>query len=272
MNESTDDLASLYVLDQLDPGARAAFEARLLREPELATLVRDLEAGLARGVRALPRYEPPAGLLDRIEARLAATRAPAGPVRWVTFARWGLAAMIAVSLTILAVQSLRPAAARPVIIVVGLEANQSITTEFPLRVPARDADARFGQLASLAEDLWEKPGALPVEMNRATGNNRGYALFDPDSRQGFIVIEQLPVVAQDQRYHLWIVDPATARVHDAGILPLAGMNRGLYSFTLGPGGQSPSDRPNLFITLEENSAAPVPAQPRGKVVLGQQRI
>ncbi|MES1195013.1 MAG: hypothetical protein ABUL65_03900, partial [Opitutus sp.] len=70
----------------------------------------------------------------------------------------------------------------------------------------------------------------------------------------------------------WIVDPATARVHDAGILPLAGMNRGLYAFSLEPGERLMSDRPNFFVTVEKTGPTPPLAQPRGKVVLGRQRI
>ena len=279
MKHSPEDLATLYVLDQLQPGERAAFEADLQREPGLAALVRDLESGLAHGIRALPPREPRADTLDRIEGRIDALRAQAlvsAPVvptlRWTAFARWGLAALIAVSLTILAVQSLRISHARPTIIFVGLDSNRNTVAELPLGESAKDPDARFIQLASLAENFWMKPGDLPVKPDPAAGSNHGYAVFDPGSRQGFIAIEQLPVASESQRYHLWIVDPATARIRDAGILPLAGMNRGLYSFALGPVDSPKSDRPNFFITVEENNAVSQPAEPKGKVVLGRQRI
>jgi anti-sigma-K factor RskA len=277
MKASPEELAGLYVLDQLDRDERAAFEARLLREPELAALTGRLESGLARGIRSLPPREPPAGTLDQIEARIDAPGAalvPAAPpdraARRMVFARWGLAAMIALSLVTLAVQSLRRTPAQPVIVLVGLYADRNTFTELPLRASARDSDARFIQLATLAENYWGRPGALPAGPEPAAGGNRGYALFDPGSRQGFIAIERLPVAAENQRYHLWILDPAG--VHDAGILPLAGMNRGLYSFTLGPADGPKSDRPNFFITVEENGPAGQPAQPRGKVVLGQESI
>jgi anti-sigma-K factor RskA len=277
MKDSPEELAGLYVLDQLDRDERAAFEARLLRDPELAALTARLEAGLARGIRSLPPREPPAGTLERIEARIdapgtvagrAAPRVPAA--HWTGFARWGLAALIALSLVTLAVQSLRRTPAQPVIVLVGMYADRNTFTELPLRASARDSDARFIQLATLAEGYWGKPGALPAGPEPASGDSRGYALFDPGSRQGFIAIERLPVVAENQRYHLWILDPAGVR--DAGILPLAGMNRGLYSFTLGPADGPKSDRPNFFITVEENGPPGQPAQPRGKVVLGQESI
>lgn len=276
---ATGDRVAFRRLYALYSGPLFSLALRLLREPGLAALVRDLESGLARGIHALPRSEPSDATLDRIEAQIDARPAPAAntgsspsPVRWPAFARWGIAALIAVSLSILAVQSLRPAAARPVFILVGLEANQSTYAEFPLQASARDADARFIQLATLAENYWEKPGTTPVSFLAASGGNRGYALFDPGIRQGFIGIEQLPVVGENQRYHLWIVDPATAKVHDAGVLPLAGMSRGLYAFSLAPDDSPKSGRPNFFITVEVDGPAPAPGQPRGKVVLGQPRI
>lgn len=281
MNPQLEDLASLYVLDQLAGPDRADLEARLLREPELAALVRDLEAGLARGVRSLPPAEPPAVLLARIEGRIEAlTAARTGPApirrtdpwRWLPFARWGVAAVIAVSLATLAVQSLRHSPDRPMLVLVGLEADQNTFTELPLRGSAKDGDSRFMQLASLAESYWKKPGDLPVKPPSAAGDSRGYALFDPGSMHGFIAIERLPAIAENQTYHLWIVDPATGLVHDAGILPLTGTTRGLYSFTLGPSDRPESTRLNFFITVEDVDAITRPAKPRGQVVLGSRPI
>jgi hypothetical protein len=276
MNDTLQETAALYVLDQLDDVARAAFEARLLREPELAAHVRELETGLARIVRALPRREPPAGLLARIEDEIAAgvlrlppqaARAkPASPT-WAAFARWGIAAVIALSLATLAIQSVRRSAAAPVFVVVGLDANHNTFTELPLTGNAKDADTRFIQLASLADNYWRNPADLPVKP--AAGDSRGYAVFDPASRQGFIAIEQIPALTENQRYHLWVADASTGRVRDAGTLPLAGLNRGLYSFALDPADAARSQRPQLFVTAEDATAPATPGEPRGKVVLGQ---
>ncbi|HUG09639.1 MAG TPA: anti-sigma factor, partial [Opitutaceae bacterium] len=238
MNKSLEELACLYVLDQLEPRERAAFEGRLLRDPELAAFVRELEPTLARGVRELPQHAPSAGVLNRIEARIDAMgdtaaaleprRAPVVPFNFFSLARWGIAAVIAVSLATIAIQSLRgPEATQPVIVFVGLDANKNTFAELPMRDGAKDPDARFIQLATLAESYWREPGELPVRTQPAPGDNRGYALFDPTSRQGFIVIEQLPVATEGQRYHLWVVDPSSGKASDAGILPLDGMNRGL---------------------------------------------
>jgi anti-sigma-K factor RskA len=294
MTKQYEELACLYVLDQLDSDERAAFETRLLREPALAELVRELEPVLLHGVRELPRHEPPAGTLARIEARIAALRettpeqAPEprrswNPFRseggaalaldWFSLARWGVAAVIAVSLATIAIQGLRPSAAQPVFVFVGLDANRSTFAELPQREPAKDPDARFIQLATLAENFWRKPAELPAWSVPAPGDSRAYTLFDPGSRQGFIVVEQLPAAAEGQSYHLWVVDPGTGSVRDAGSLPLDGMSRGLYSFAIGSDDSLDYDRPNFFITLEEASAeSSAPAEPRGKVVLGRGKI
>jgi hypothetical protein len=281
MNESPEDTAMLYVLDQLEPRERALVEARLTREPALAALVRDYEAALAAGIGSLPPRTPSAAVLDRLEERIdeleareiEASRLPRHP--WVTLAQWGLAAVITVSLATLAVQSLRRSNAQPVFVVVGLDANRNTFAELPPHGAAKDADARFIQLASTAENLWRNPAARPLPATTTNAGNHGYAVFDPGSQQGFIAIEQLPALAGNQRYHLWVVDAPTGRIRDAGILPLAGLNRGLYSFALEPGNTPPADgtRPNFFITVEDAAATtPSAPQPHGRVVMGKDSI
>lgn len=70
MNPQLEELATLYVLDRLDPAERTAFESQLPGSPELTAFVRDLEAALAREIRSLPQHQPSADLLARIESRL----------------------------------------------------------------------------------------------------------------------------------------------------------------------------------------------------------
>lgn len=282
MNEPLQELACLYVLDRLDASERAVFEARLLREPELAAFVRELEATVSESIHALPQAEVPPTTFSRIEARIAIpvpvgssskTARPNSGITWVSFARWGLAAVIALSLTTIAVQSLRHSPASPVIVLVGLDSNRNTFTELPLRDVAKDEDARFMQLASLAEKYWQQPRDLPERPKLPSSGSRGYALFDPASLQGFIAVEQLPAIAESQRYHLWVLDPATGQIRDVGILPLSGGSSGLYSFTLGADGDPQTARPQIFITIEEAAGSAVEAaQPHGKVILGDHRI
>jgi anti-sigma-K factor RskA len=281
MKETLEELACLYVLDQLDPSERAVFEARMVREPELAALVRQFEETVATSIRALPQVEPPSTAIARIEARISQPAPamlpprPSGRTRefaWGSFARWGLAAVVALSLSTIAVQSLRRGPSAPMIIFVGLDSNRNTFTELPVHDQANDPDARFIELASMAEKYWEKSGELPANSNLTLSEGRGYALIDPASMQGFIAVEQLPPISENQRYHVWVVDPNSHLVRDAGVLPLSGRNSGLYSFVLGTAEDEKPMRPNIFITVEDAGATSSPSQPRGKVVLGDRRI
>ncbi len=274
MNTQLEELACLYVLDRLDAAERAAFEARLAHEPGLAEIVREVEASLARRIRALPRHEPPVGMLARIEARIDARTPARAASAWAAAARWGIAAVIAVGVGILAVQSLRRApgaAGRPYVVVVGLDSLRSTLAELQVAERPQSADARFIQLASLAEKYWEKPGDLPVKMDSSVQGGRGYALFDPGSNQGFIAIRQLPAAALGKEYHLWLLDTASGRVREAGVLPVSTSARGLYFFSVLPTSSAAPGRPDFFVTAEDAGSAES-SQPHGKVVLGDRRI
>lgn len=277
MNPELEELASRYVLDQLDDRERADFEARLIASPELTVRVRELEAAFARVIRELPRHEPPADLLGRIEARISVgpgreRRPEAGTWirRWKLAAGWGIAATIAVGVSTIAVQSLRRDA-RPLVLVVGLDSSRSALAQLHVGERGADSDARFIQLASLAEKYWKNPGELPVALPEAGQGGRAYAVFDPESNQGFIGVQQLPAPKPGTRYHVWIVDTATHKVREAGILPLDGSHGGLFSFSLSPADVGKPARLKFFVTAEDNSDQTSPL-PRGQMVLGGSRI
>jgi hypothetical protein len=277
MNTKSEELACLYVLDQLNDRERTAFESGLANDPELASLVRELEAALSRRIHALPAHEPSAGLLARIEARIdrVPARAEHGNLApWASAARWGIAAVIALGVGILAVQSLRRPPAtleRPYVIFVGLDSISSKLARLPVQEPPRNADASFIQLASLAQKYWNKPDDAPVKQDSQGQGGRGYALFDPGSDQGFIAIRQLPVAESGKQYRLWVRDTASGQVREAGVLPAAGQTSGLYYFSVAPSGAGRLDRLDFFVTAEDASASDS-AEPRGKVVLGDRRI
>ncbi|MCF3648141.1 anti-sigma factor domain-containing protein [Synoicihabitans lomoniglobus] len=279
MNSKFEEQATLYVLDGLDPGEHAAFEAQLLQSPELAALVRELESALDREIRLLPQHPPAADLLTRIESRLDRPDDPT-PVGesarssiWIAFARWSIAAVIAVSTAILAVQSLRrsDATTEPnMVLIVGLNAEGSTLTRMPMPVASNDEGGGFIQLASFAENLWNNPTILPDASTVANAAN-GYALFDPASNQGFIAIRNLPEPAPGQLYHMWIIDTASGHVVQAGVLPATQATSGLYSFAVAASGNTPPPQLNFFVTSESASSSRFTA-PSGKVVLGSKRI
>ncbi|OIR18985.1 anti-sigma-K factor rskA [mine drainage metagenome] len=277
MNPELEELASRYVLDQLDDRERAEFEARLIASTELTARVRELESAYAQVVRGLPRYEPPGDLLDSIEARIhdqpgvrQRLASPNRMRRWRLVAGWGIAAVIAVSVSTIAIQSLRRET-RPLVLVVGLDSSRSTLAQLHVGERGADSDARFIQLASLAEKYWKNPDDLPVALAAADHGGRAYAVFDPESNQGFIGIQHLPAPKPGTQYHVWIVDTATHRVREAGILPIEGAQDGLFSFSITPVGREKSERLQFFVTAEENANG-LTKTPRGRVVLGRREI
>jgi hypothetical protein len=189
-------------------------------------------------------------------------------------ARWGIAALITVAAGIIAIQQMRRGgggADRSFVIIVGMDSRQSTFAELPLPRRAPDPDGRFIQLASLAEHFWEKPEELPEKLRTMSPSCHGYALFDPASSQGFIAIQQLPAIERDKRYQLWILDTASGRIREAGVLPLAGPGGGLYSFSVSPSADARPDRLDFFVTAEDATGNDS-ARPTGKVVLGEGRI
>lgn len=76
-HEDDDALAGEYVLGTLPADERAAFEARLAREPDLARAVASWRERLAPLADAVAPVAPPPDLFSRIEARLDARSRPA---------------------------------------------------------------------------------------------------------------------------------------------------------------------------------------------------
>ncbi|MEO7598472.1 MAG: anti-sigma factor [Opitutus sp.] len=277
MSPELEDQAALYLLDQLDPNDRAAFEERLLGDAELTELLREMERTLARKIQTLPQALPGRRVFAGIDARIDAAstspfvleRRPERPL-WMTVARWGIAAVIALSLGTIAVQQVRRGSLsdRPVIVVVGLDPAQTRSAQFTLKERPRDSDASFIQLASLAEQFWEKPQNLPAASRSNSGTGQGYAVYDPSSNQGFIGVRNLPALEPGQRYHLWLEDPQTGQFQEAGSLPDAASAGGLYSFSV-PVSARP-ESVGFFVSVED--AARPATSPRGKVVLGRKTI
>jgi hypothetical protein len=281
MNPRTEELACLYLLDQLDTDERAAFEAQMQGDPQLAALVGELESTLSQSVRSLPQVEAPADLLGRIESRIdrlpaegisLASRRHVLPLSWGY--RWGIAALVAVAFGILALQGVRNRQVidgRSFAIFVRLDSRRSRSEELPFEKGPADADARFVQLASMAERFWERPDARLMKSGSAGEGGRGYALYDPASSQGFIAVQQLPAIETGRLYHLWILNTASGEAREAGILPAGVSNGGLYFFSVAPSGGPSSGGVDFFVTSEV-ADTPASKRPSGEVVLGEKRV
>ena len=282
MNVTTEELASLYVLDKLDPGQKRAFEVRLHADADLLQLVRELESALEDQIRALPQREPPGSSYERITSRIH-TREPVPlkqkviSIPWITLMGWGMAAILllglGLTLFLTSGRHLPASGSNSLVLIVGMDAQSNQWKTIPLDAPA-DASESFAQLAALAEELWKNPGHLPGntnEPNPANTRRSGYTVFNPANKQGFIAIQQLPQPVAGKHYYLWVKDPFSNRLECAGLIPLQDANHGLYSFALPQDSEITSDQVFFFIT-EESSADPAATRPLGRPVLGTDHI
>ncbi len=282
MNANTEELASLYVLDKLDPDEKRAFEARLETDTELIPLVRELESALEDQIRALPQHNAPAPLFERIKSQIA----PSGPaavnqkvvsIPWLSLMGWGMAAilLLGLGLTFLMTSrtSLPASGSNSVVLVVGMDGQSNRLKTITLDTAPNEYES-FAQLANLAEELWKNPADLPGNVNEPSPTNTrrsGYTVFNPAHKNGFIAIQQLPQPMAGKHYYLWVKDPFSNDLECAGLIPLGETTQGLYSFALPQKSTITSDHVVFFIT-EETTPDPTTSQPRGQLVLGIDHI
>ncbi|MCB1123592.1 MAG: hypothetical protein KJT03_18715, partial [Verrucomicrobiae bacterium] len=272
MNNNTEELASLYVLDELTPKDRREFEKRLESEPKLLALVRELESALEDRIRSLPQKQAPHDMFARIKKRIEAEPAtqassPVITMRWSTFAGLGMAAalLLGVGLTLLFTSkdgSNLASPQHPVVLIVGMESNSSSLEVVPASLPADELE-NFMKLAGMAESYWTHPEQLPGKMNVSPLANTlgsGYAVYDPRSKHGFIAIQNLPEREEGKNYFLWLRDVGSKVLECAGSIPLDENNQGLYFFELDDNSSISSNRVAFFIT-EEPEAVEQPSKP-----------
>ncbi|HZZ57874.1 MAG TPA: anti-sigma factor [Opitutaceae bacterium] len=245
MSGPDDNLACDYVLDRLDQRARADFEARLVADPDLRQRVRVYEAGLAERIGELAPRTPSAAVWAGIANRIG--RAPRRDGRrWAPVLKWGIAAVIALSLASIAVERWID---RPYVVVVALGRGESQPSRIPVARVARSANAAFAQLAALAAYYWED--GRP---------QKAFVLYDPSSSQGFIAVRDLPAPAAGFHYQVWILDRRTHLVRPAGAIPASG----LFSFAVDPLPDEATDDLRVLVTREAGNAV----RPGPDVILG----
>ena len=189
IDESTEEFASLYVLDLLEGVEFAAFETRLRTEPDLGDLVEDLKNAAAAFSASVPLRMPPPELEQRISAAvLGEQRAPDILVRqsWIP---WAIAAGLMATCAFLAVERAR----------IG---KQLAALE------QRHVFAQT-QIAMLSSKLESAPLAQAV------------VIWDSEKQEGVLKVVGAPATAKDRDYQLWMVDPRYKQPVDAGVFSVA---------------------------------------------------
>jgi anti-sigma-K factor RskA len=222
MTLSPDDdfAAAEFALGTLEPGERASFAARRLREPELDAAIRAWEARLSPLAEATPPIAPPGDFLPAIEARIRAT-APLASDGVATLqkrlARWRAAAVGATGI-----------AAALAIGFIAREATRAVApTEFvAVLQKSADSPAFVVSINLDSRELTVRPLAAPPQAGKS--------------------------------YELWIIEPKLGPPRSLGVIDAASVTRGArlaafdravvqdatYAVTVEPEGGSADGKPS----------------------------
>lgn len=246
LDESHEELASLYAFDLLEGAELKQFEATLARSPELRALVGDLTAASAALAHTAPVAVPPAELKARIMSRIAAD--PRDKVIAFRLSFWlplAAAAAFALATVWLAQQNFIARTENSLLLEQQaladatlqslrnqLEAERLLASHERLDAATRIAaltqqmqeqgDLAQFKIETLASLLDHSPQALAV------------AVWNPSTQEGVLAVEKLPALAADRDYQLWVIDPQYPIPVDGGVFevnPTTGEAR--YQFKAG---------------------------------------
>lgn len=228
IDEPLAELASLYVLDLLEPEEAARFAAELPDHLELAQLVADLQASVSALAYLAPPQAPPRELKSRLLAQIHSEKIVALPRR-STWLPWTLAAGFAVLAGWLAYD------------------RSHLTTEMAsLRDQGNLAQMQIATMNSMVDS---SPKGLAV------------VVWDEEKQQGLLKVENMPKTRADQDYQLWVVDPKYKLPVDAGVFNLDSQGPNRVPFKPA---QPITSADKFAVSLERKGGAP---QHEGPIVM-----
>ena len=273
ITERQQENAALHALGLLEGAERAAFESELAGNPELQTFVASLTETSAALALAIPQVDAPATLKASILAAAAAstTAAPVAAEKKVVpfpLTRWlPLAAAAGFALVSLWLSSQN------------LKLHQEVTslrTEREMaEVAYESAQTQLKERTLLAETLINDLGHqlstqrdlthLKITALAALAGNtpeaRAIAVWDPGLETGLLTVEKLPVIADNQDYQVWVVDPAYPNPVDGGVFKPGADGKAVLTFK----GNQPIKAAAAFaISLEKKGGVP---KAEGPIVL-----
>ena len=224
IDEEMEEMASLYVLGELQGDQAARFEAELLGSLELQQHVSELQDDFASLALAAPMVRPPAGMRPRLIQQFRSENQPAKVIR-VSFLPWAIAAALAVAATFLF--------------------NQQVTLR-----------NRIAELES--RDLLTQTRVAVLQSQVASyASGSAVVVWDEKSQKGLVRYDKLPV-QEGQDYQLWAIDPAKKEPVDAGLIPV--INDGAAKVNFKP--QVPVGKGTKFaVSVEKKGGAKQPAGP-----------
>lgn len=280
IEERTEELAALYAFDLLSTEEKAAFSARLKREPELRVLVRELTEAAAGLAHAAPVAGPSPALRERI-LRDAAPRAEVIRFPRNAWVPWSIAAAVALMAALVG-QTFSKAKQENLALRAETARLQAAQTDAAARLKRLESEALALQGARRDADQFRQDSLLArADLNRLQQENLALrekdlisqlkietlaslveespdalavAVWDEKKQQGVLTCEKLPPLDADKDYQLWVVDAAYPIPVDGGVFhPDVS---GSFQMKFNPDKPITSTTPRFAVSLERKGGVP----------------
>jgi anti-sigma-K factor RskA len=236
------DLIPAYALGALDANERADVEALLAADVEAQQLLAEYQAVTEALVLATPARRAPAHMGDDLRRRLAA----APPASDQAAIKSLPTQRRAVLWTVLA-------AAAVVIVLAGL------------LLVLRNTKPQSPDPAQLYAEIAAQPDALHIPITPVfQPSTSGELVASADGKQAVVLVENLPAIAANQTFQLWLVDPAGA--HSGGLLQFANAQGPNYIPL--PLDKPISDYVGFGVSIEPQGGSPKSDGPTGPRAFG----
>ena len=225
-----------YALGALDPDDAAALETHLLTCEDCLGELTDYRAVSVGLLLSTSARMPPAGLRQRLLARLpSAQRTPTHPHLVWSINKFAFALATILLLTL------------------------NLYSFFQIQVLQREQAELTQQVKAgqAAEALLSYPDSQKLPIN-APGL-AGTVLLDKDRNVAVLLVRNLPLLKTSQVYQIWLIDPGGKRT-SAGVFHPE-LNQGLMA-ELVVSGQNLSNFTGLGVTVEPGSGSAQPTGPR----------
>lgn len=272
--DELNELAALYAVDLLEGEELRLFEAELASNAEARVLLQrhsetadliaftadevappaDLEQRIFDQIEDLEK-EVPFPVQDHSGTSESERKVVRGSFPWFP---WGLAAVFALTSSVLWTQRAEI-----------YQRFESLQAEYSLRVESLESE--YGQqVASLESEVrqLESDGALQnlrisVLKSRleSAPNAQAVAVWNAAQQAGRLTVSELPALADNQDYQLWIIDPAYETPVSAGVFNTSADGTLEYSFS---GSESISSINAFALSLESKGGN---ATPLGPIIL-----
>jgi anti-sigma-K factor RskA len=270
IDERTEELASLYALDLLEGAELAAFEASLASDAGLRALVHELREAASALSLAAPATVPSDWLKSRLFVSLAEKSrtedrrvTPFAPPAWIP---WAIAAGLALTsawLTQLYFTQKSESIAQHEQAALAQMEIQSVQNQLEVQHILASR-----QLADLQEQIKTSGDLSRLEIAKLVsllGNSpqaRAVAVWDQATQQGVLTVENLPALAADKDYQLWVIDPKYPDPVSGGVFTVDA-HTGTARLAFHPG-QLIATAAKFAVSCERKGGRP---KPEGPIVL-----